>query len=96
MTKRKVWCIIKINLTKRKEKGGVNMREYLKRLREKSNLSQLKTAQKLDISESYYSLIESGDRQTDMSLSIMQKLAEAFNVPLEYIVEQESKMQKQE
>lgn len=72
------------------------MREYLKRLREKSNLSQLKTAQKLDISESYYSLIESGDRQTDMSLSIMQKLAEAFNVPLEYIVEQESKMQKQE
>ena len=70
------------------------MREYLKKLREKSNLSQLKISQKLDISESYYSLIESGDRQTDMSLSIMQKLSDAFNVPLEYIVDQESKINK--
>ena len=70
------------------------MREYLKKLREKSNLSQLKISQKLDISESYYSLIESGDRHTDMSLSIMQKLSDAFNVPLEYIVDQESKINK--
>lgn len=72
------------------------MRNYLKSLREAGNKSQQNVADKIGITRQYYSSIENGDRQTDMSLSIMQKLAEAFNVPLEYIVEQESKMQKQE
>lgn len=71
------------------------MRNYLKSLREVGNKSQQNVADKIGITRQYYSSIENGDRQTDMSLSIMQKLADAFNVPLEYIVEQESKMQKQ-
>lgn len=68
------------------------MRLYLKELRDEKHLSQNEISKKLDISESYYSLIESGDRQADMSLSLMKKLADAFSVSLEFIVEQENKL----
>lgn len=70
------------------------MRKYLKKLRELNKESQQNVADKVGITRQYYNMIESGDRQTDMSLSIMQKLSDAFNVPLEYIVDQESKINK--
>lgn len=68
------------------------LKEYLKTLRKESGKTQLEIAKKLDVSESYYSLIETGERQADMSLSVMKKLSEAFDVPLEFIIDEEMKL----
>lgn len=65
------------------------MRKYLKELRERKELSQLEVSQKLEISESYYSLIESGERQKKMSLDLAQKLSELFDIPIDIIFKNE-------
>ncbi len=67
------------------------MRDYLKRCRTDANLTQLETAKLLDISESYYNLIESGERQPKMTIEMAQKLAAIFGVTLEFILENETK-----
>ena len=71
------------------------MRCYLRSRRMKINSTMNDMAKKLDISESYYSLIENGDRQTDMSLSIIEKLAKAFGVSVQMIVKEEMKYKKE-
>ena len=70
------------------------MRKYLKELREKNNFTQLETAEKLNISESYYSMLENGTRQKDMNLSLVEKLAEVFGVSVGEIAEEEAKLKK--
>lgn len=65
------------------------MRNYLKDLRAKKSLTQLDVAKKLNITESYYSLIENGERQQKMTIDLAQKLADVFGVSLEYIFEKE-------
>lgn len=45
------------------------MRSYLKKIREKSKFTQQEVSKKLDISESYYCLIENGERQKQLSLA---------------------------
>lgn len=65
------------------------MRKWLKELRETKGLKQADIAKKLDISESYYNLIENGERQKNLDLSIVIKLSEILGVSVEYIVEQE-------
>lgn len=67
------------------------MREYLKQIRINAGLTQLDAANKLDISESYYNLIESGERLTKMTIDMAQRLASVFNVAIEYIFENERK-----
>lgn len=71
------------------------LRSYLRSRRMKINSTMNDMAKKLDISESYYSLIENGDRQTDMSLSIIEKLAKAFGVSVQTIVKEEMKYKKE-
>ena len=71
------------------------MRCYLRSRRMKINSTMNDMAKKLDISESYYSLIENGDRQTDMWLSIIEKLAKAFGVSVQTIVKEEMKYKKE-
>lgn len=65
------------------------MREYLKNFRKKIGASQMDIAEKLKISESYYSLIENGNRQRKLSLEMTQKISELFDVPIETIIEKE-------
>ena len=65
------------------------MREYLRKCRENSGLTQYETAKKLGISESYYSLIENGERQQKMTIELAAKLSNVFGVTIEYIMEQE-------
>ena len=72
-------------------KGGEALREYLKKLRQDMRMSQQAVADKMGVYQSYYNMIETGERQADMSLSVMQRLAAVFSVPVEYILEQESK-----
>ena len=54
------------------------MREWLKTLRTENGLSMKDVAQKLDISESYYSMIESGERQKKMDLVLVTGIAAVF------------------
>ena len=67
------------------------MREYLKALRAEKSLSQENIAKKLGISQNYYSMIESGERQPKMTIDTAQKLADIFGVPISYILEHENK-----
>lgn len=67
------------------------MRTWLKELREKLGLTQAQISKKLDISESYYNLIENGGRQKDLDLSIASKLSKILDVTVEWIADQESK-----
>lgn len=68
------------------------MRGYLKKLREEKGLTQQMAAEKMGIGQSYYSDIELAVKQTDMSLSTMQKLSEVFGVPITQIIEEEKKL----
>lgn len=63
------------------------MRNWLKELRVKAGLTQLEVARQLNISESYYSLIESGARKKDIGVSLIVKMSQIFNVPIEEIIE---------
>lgn len=61
MTYRKGYDKIKIQNTLHYVKGGDILN--LKQLREKKNLTQREVGKHIGISESYYSLIENGNRQ---------------------------------
>lgn len=65
------------------------MRDYLKTLRTDKKLTQAEIAKGLDISESYFCLIENGERKQEMSLSMLCKLAEIFGVPLSDLISAE-------
>ena len=69
------------------------MREWLIEKRKEKGVSQYKCAKELGISQSYYAAIETGARQSDMSLSTMQKLAAAFGVSVSDIVNAETEYQ---
>ena len=54
------------------------MRTYLKELREAKGLTMKETGKKLGISESYYSMIESGSRQQVLRVDMLLKLSETL------------------
>ena len=54
-------------------------------------MKQKDVAEKLGISQNYYSDIEKGNRQSDLSLSLTQKLADVFGITLEQIADFENK-----
>lgn len=62
------------------------MRDYLKTIRNEKKMTQQVVADKLNISYSYYSMIESGERKQEMSLSMLCKLAEVLDVPLSDLI----------
>lgn len=65
------------------------MRDWMKAAREACNLTMKATAEKLCISESYYSMIERGERQQNLDIALAAKMSLIFNVSLQFIVEQE-------
>ena len=68
------------------------MRNYLKRLREERGLSMQELAEKLDISRQYYQMIESGERQKKMDITLVKGISSALNVSLESIIEEENRI----
>lgn len=68
------------------------MREYLVTLRKEKNFTQRQTAEKLDISESYYNQIENGERQKDMDISLASRLSAVFDVPIATIINYENQL----
>ncbi len=69
------------------------MRDWLKTAREKCGMTMKVAAKKLDISESYYSMIESGSRQKTLDISLASKISLLFNIPLQNIVDNEEALQ---
>ena len=67
------------------------MRDWLKDARVQKNLTMKQAADNLGISESYYSMIENGDRQKTLDLSMAQKLCDLFGMTIQQIVDCESK-----
>ena len=66
------------------------MRKWLKDARTAKNLTMKQIAAELGITESYYSLIENGDRQKTMDISLAKKLSEILSIPVEKIVTMET------
>lgn len=65
------------------------MREWLKELRENSKMSQQNIADRLGITQNYYSMIELGTRMPKMTIEMAEKLSDALGVPLATILENE-------
>lgn len=66
-------------------------RKYLIDLRNGLKKSQQTIAEYMNISQNYYSAIENGERQKDMNLSLMEKISGVFGLPLQSIIDAETK-----
>ena len=66
------------------------MRDWLKEKRTEHNYTMARMAEILNITESYYSLIEAGDRQKKMDIALAVKLSNVFGIPVEKIIELEA------
>ena len=71
---------------------GENVRDYLKKLRLKKKMTKQAVADFLGISQNYYTYIENGERQKSLDLAYASKLAELFNVSVDWIAKQEQKV----
>ena len=65
-------------------------RAYLKELRDRMELTQSEVADQLGISQNYYSAIETGERQSKMTIDMALKLAKIFAVTIDVILENEN------
>lgn len=63
------------------------MRLWLKECREAKGFTARRLAEGLDISESYYGLIEKGERQKSLDFSLAVKLSMLLEIPLAKIAE---------
>lgn len=66
------------------------MRKWLKLERERQGITMADMAQKLDISESYYCLIECGKRQKKMDVTLMDRLSRSLGLSLAVVAEFET------
>lgn len=66
------------------------MREWLKTSRTEKRLTQEEIAKRLGISESYYCMIEQGERQKKMDITLITGLADALSVSVDFIIQSES------
>jgi len=74
-----------------RQKEDKRMRQYLRDMRqERNNMTTVNAAKLAGLKQTTYSMIEMGNRQADMALSVIQKLAIAFDVPLQTIIDKES------
>lgn len=73
-------------------KGAKKVREYLIDAREKAGMTQQDVANCLGISRQYYQMVEQGERQKRMDLSLAGGLSAALNMPILEIIEHENAM----
>ena len=74
------------------KKRGDYMRGWLLNLRKSAGLTMKETGLELGISESYYSLIENGERQSKLDLAIAGKISSLFKISLSTILDEEDKI----
>lgn len=65
------------------------MRDWLKEKRTEKGMTMAEMAKRLDLSESYYSKIESGDRQRKMDIRLVSKLCKILDISIEEIISKE-------
>lgn len=65
------------------------MRTYLVELRKERKETQQDVANAIGITRQYYQMIEGGERQKRMDIVLASKLAEHFERPVGYIIQQE-------
>lgn len=82
--------------TTRCKGGREQVREYLIEAREKAGLTQQDVANRIGISRQYYQMVETGERQKRMDLSIAGSLSVVLNIPIAEIVQRESAAQESE
>lgn len=58
------------------------MRDWLTKARTEKGLTMKQMGERLDITESYYSMIESGTRQKKMDLTLVAKLSTVLEIPI--------------
>lgn len=75
-------------------RGSERLRQYLRELRKQRNLTQQNVADFLKMTKSSYGMIEMGDRQKDMNLSIAVELAKVFEISIDYIIAEEEKLKR--
>ena len=68
------------------------MRHYLKKLRMEKNLTQAELALSLGITQNYYSNIENGNRMKRMDLQLLKKIADYYEVSIDWLVDEEIKV----
>ncbi|MCF0174064.1 MAG: helix-turn-helix transcriptional regulator [Bacteroidales bacterium] len=61
------------------------MRNWLKEAREAKGYTMAYVGEQIGITEAYYSLIERGERQKKMDITLVVKLAEIFGMTLEEV-----------
>jgi transcriptional regulator with XRE-family HTH domain len=66
------------------------MRKWLINKRKKLNLSQVEMGKMLGITQAYYSEIENGIKQQDLSLSTTRKLSEILGISVDAICQYEA------
>lgn len=76
--------------TTRCKGGRKQVREYLIEAREKAGLTQQDVANRIGISRQYYQMVETGERQKRMDLSLAGDLSAILNIPITEIVQKES------
>ena len=79
--------------TTRCKGGREQVREYLIEAREKAGLTQQDVANRIGISRQYYQMVETGERQKRMDLSLAGGLSVVLNIPIAEIVQRESAAQ---
>lgn len=82
--------------TTRCKGGREQVREYLIEAREKAGLTQQDVANRIGISRQYYQMVETGERQKRMDLSLASVLSVVLNIPIAEIVQRESAAQEPE
>lgn len=70
-------------------------REYLRKLREKHGMSMKFVADRIGISRQYYQLIEAGERQKKMDITLILALSNLFVIPAEQIIKHEKEIIKE-
>lgn len=65
------------------------MRDWLKAARSDKQLTMKQAADQIGISESYYFLIEQGERKKNLDLALVKKLADVFGMTVQQIAEME-------
>lgn len=68
--------------TTRCKGGREQVREYLIEAREKAGLTQQDVANRIGISRQYYQMVETGERQKRMDLSLAGGLSVVLNIPI--------------
>lgn len=82
--------------TTRCKGGREQVREYLIEAREKAGLTQQDVANRIGISRQYYQMVETGERQKRMDLSLAGGLSVVLNIPIAEIVQRESAARESE